>query len=91
MTFTKLDQADLSSPCRELSIGGLGIVVALSVRWCVRLLGSNPAVTIALNLRATEHLHKTQTPFLFGSGALSFCFAPRPNRQPTSTEVQKRP
>ena len=39
MTFTELDQADLDSPCRELSIGGLGIVVSLLVRWCVRLLG----------------------------------------------------
>ena len=31
MTFTKLDPADLDSPCRELSSGGLGIVVALLV------------------------------------------------------------
>ena len=32
MTFTKLDQADLVSPLRELSNGGLRIVVALPVR-----------------------------------------------------------
>ena len=43
MTFTKLDQADLDSPRRELSNGGLGIVIALLVCWqiilCVLLLG----------------------------------------------------
>ena len=43
MTFTKLDQADLDSPCQELSTGGLGIAVALSFCWqinvCVRLRG----------------------------------------------------
>ena len=33
MTFIKLDQADLDSPCRELSNSDLGIVVALVVRW----------------------------------------------------------
>ena len=46
MTFTKLDQEDLDYLCRELSNGGLGIVVALLVRWqiifCVRLLGVRP-------------------------------------------------
>ena len=31
MNQTKLNQADLESPCRELSNGGLGIVVALLV------------------------------------------------------------
>ena len=31
MNFTKIDQADLDSPCQELSNGGLGIVVALAV------------------------------------------------------------
>ena len=35
MSFTKLDQAGLDSPRRELSTGGPGIVVALSVRWNV--------------------------------------------------------
>ena len=34
MTFTKLDQADyLNPPRQELSNGGLGIVVALLVRF----------------------------------------------------------
>ena len=33
MNFTKIDQADLGSPRREPSNGGLGIVVALLVRW----------------------------------------------------------
>ena len=31
MTFTKLDQADLESPCQELSSGGFDIVVVLLV------------------------------------------------------------
>ena len=31
MDHTKIVQADLDSPCRELSNDGLGIVVALSV------------------------------------------------------------
>ena len=31
MNFTKIDQADLDSPCQELSNGGLGIVVAFPV------------------------------------------------------------
>ena len=43
MNFTKTVKADLDSPRRELSHGGLGIVVTLLVRWqiffCVRLLG----------------------------------------------------
>ena len=38
MTFTKLDQTDLDSPCQEFSNGGLGIVVALLVRWQINLL-----------------------------------------------------
>ena len=33
MTFTKIDPADLDSPHRELSNGGLKSVVALLVRW----------------------------------------------------------
>ena len=33
MDQTKIDTADLDSPRRELSNGGLGFVVALSVRW----------------------------------------------------------
>ena len=33
MTFTKIDPADLDSPRRELSNGGLKSVVALLVRW----------------------------------------------------------
>ena len=33
MTFTKLDQADLESPRRGLSNGGIRIVVTLLVHW----------------------------------------------------------
>ena len=32
MTFIKIDPADLDSPCRELSNGGLGSVVTLLIR-----------------------------------------------------------
>ena len=46
MNFTKLDQADLDSPRRELSNGGLKIVVALKIFreliFCVFLLGVRP-------------------------------------------------
>ena len=51
MDQTKLYQADLNGPCRELSKGGLGIVVALAIFresiyfGCVYL-GSNLAVII---------------------------------------------
>ena len=57
MDHTKLDTVDLDSPCRDLSDGGLGFVVALIARICRSLyslfsgidfscvyLGSNPAV-----------------------------------------------
>ena len=40
MNFTKIDQADLDSPRRELSNGGLGIVVALLVRWGINFLSA---------------------------------------------------
>ena len=40
MTFTKLDQADLDSSCLELSISGLGIVVALLVCWQISFLSA---------------------------------------------------
>ena len=33
INFTKIGQADLDFPRRELSNGGLGIVVALLLRW----------------------------------------------------------
>ena len=33
MDFTKIDKADLDSPRRELSNGGLKSVVILLVRW----------------------------------------------------------
>ena len=38
MTFTKLNQSDLDSPRRELSNGGIGIVVTLLVRWQIDFL-----------------------------------------------------
>ena len=49
MTFIKLDQADLDSPRRELSNGGLKSVVTLLVRWQINFLSAqmligNPAV-----------------------------------------------
>ena len=52
MTFIKLDQTDLNSPRRELSNGGLKIVVALLDRWQIIFLSAqtlalNPAVLVA--------------------------------------------
>ena len=41
MNFTKIDPADLNSPCRELSNGGLGIVVTLSARWEIDFLSAH--------------------------------------------------
>ena len=41
MTFTKLDQACLDSPRRELSNGGLGIDVALLIRWKIIFLSAH--------------------------------------------------
>ena len=38
MDHTKIDPADLNSPCRDISNGGLGIVVALLVRWQIDFL-----------------------------------------------------
>ena len=38
MAFTKLDQADLDSPCREFSNGGLSIAVAFLVCWQINFL-----------------------------------------------------
>ena len=50
MTVMKVDQADLDSPCQELSNGGLGIVAALLVCWTIIFVGSywtsNPAVGV---------------------------------------------
>ena len=48
MDHTKLDQAELDSPCGELSNGGLGIVVALTfvlgIMFSCVYWGSIPAV-----------------------------------------------
>ena len=40
MNFTKIVKADLDSPRRELSNGGLGIVVALLVHWQIIFLSA---------------------------------------------------
>ena len=40
MTFTKIDPADLDSPRRELSNGGVKIVVALLVHWQINFLSA---------------------------------------------------
>ena len=40
MTFTKIYLADLDSPRRELSIGGLESLVALLVRWYIDFLST---------------------------------------------------
>ena len=40
MNFIKLDKADLNSPRRELSNGGLKSVVTLLVRWQINFLSA---------------------------------------------------
>ena len=40
MTFTKIDLADLDSPRRELSNGGLESVATLLVRWQIDFLSA---------------------------------------------------
>ena len=54
MDFTKIDQADLDSPRWELSNGGLGIVVALTVFreliLCVRISDAQSSYSKWLNL-----------------------------------------
>ena len=55
MTFIKLDQADLDSPRRELSNGGLKSVVTLLVRWQINFLS---AQTLTLNPAVAKSGHK---------------------------------
>ena len=50
MTFTKLDQAGLDSPRRELSNAGLGIVVPLLVRWQINSVWASTGGSIQLYL-----------------------------------------
>ena len=50
MGQTKLDQADLDSPCQELSSGGLVIVVTLLVRWQIIFLSARIGRPIQLYL-----------------------------------------
>ena len=48
MTFIKLNQADLDSPRRELSNGGLKSVVTLLVRWQIDFLCASTGGPIQL-------------------------------------------
>ena len=48
MTFTKIDPADLDSPRRELSNGGLKSVVALLVRSQINFLSARIGRSIQL-------------------------------------------
>ena len=48
MSFTKIDPADLDSPRRELSNGGLKSVVALLVRWQINFLSARIGRSIQL-------------------------------------------
>ena len=54
MSFTKIDQADLDSPRRELSNGGHGIVVALLVRWGIKFLSARIGRPIQLYVVCTS-------------------------------------
>ena len=40
MDHTKIDPADLDSLCRELSVRGLGFVVAFSISWKIHVFGT---------------------------------------------------
>ena len=50
MDHTKMYQVDLDSPCQDLSVCGLGFVVALSnflgIVFLVRLLGAQSSCTV---------------------------------------------
>ena len=48
INFTKVYMAYVDSPCRELSNGGLGIVVALLVRWGINFLSTYSGRVIQL-------------------------------------------
>ena len=48
MNFTKIDPADLNSLRRDLSNGGLRIVVALLVRWQIVFLSAHIGRSIQL-------------------------------------------
>ena len=52
MTHTKLNQEDSDSPHQELSNDGIGIIVALTVRWqiivCVFLLGVQSSCSLVV-------------------------------------------
>ena len=62
MTFIKLNQADLDSLRRELSNGGLEIVVALLVRWQIIFLSAqtltlDPAVYLCMRRHNDKYAH----------------------------------
>ena len=52
MDHTKTYQADLDLPCRELSVRGLGFVVALLVRWQIYFSCSSTVGAIQLYLKS---------------------------------------
>ena len=66
INFTKIDQADLDSPRRELSNGGLGIVAALLVCWQINFLSAHNERPIQLCspirgwTKKTNFKHKTK-------------------------------
>ena len=64
MTFIKLDQADLDFLRRELSNGGLKIVVVLLVRWQIIFVGSDLMFNLAV------HSFLVLTYFLSGTLAI---------------------
>ena len=53
MDHTKIYQADLDSPCQELSSGGLVIVVTLLVRWQIIFLSARIGRPIKLYIIGT--------------------------------------
>ena len=60
MDHTKMDQADLDSPCQGLSVRGLGFVVAFSVCSGIDLLCASTRGLIQLYLASVEGLNQQE-------------------------------
>ena len=74
MDHTKLDQADLDFPCRELSVRGLGFIVGLlfflKLIFCVRLLGVQSSCITSINYEQLSGASKRSDKLSYGSHKL---------------------
>ena len=71
MTFTKIDPADLDSPRRELSNGGLKSVQTLLVRWQIIFLSARIGRPIQLYSRRDKN--KNKLPLVSGFQPVIIC------------------